>query len=98
MHQDIIAQKGGSEWQRQKLPDTLSDEALHLVTEVMLLASRVRDEFVRVLADRLRGQSTAVGSSANRSEAELRMAEAAETQSELINKIGKLVRDLDGET
>jgi hypothetical protein len=61
LHQDMLAHRNGGEWQRQKLPDNLSDDDLRLRTDTMLLASRVRDDSVRSLADRLRSQTADVG-------------------------------------
>lgn len=95
LHQDIVAHRTGSEWQRQQLPDGLSDDHLRLTTETMLLASRVRDDEVRAMADRLRNQATTVAHSSNEGEAEARMMAAGETQDALIIRIGEIVRGLD---
>lgn len=95
LHQDIVAHRNGGKWQRQQLPDELSEGQLRLVTETMLLASRVRDDEIRALADQLRSEATAVGSSASEREAESRMTTAGETQSTLNRRIGEIVRGLD---
>lgn len=95
LHQDIMAHRTGSEWQKQQLPDNLSDEHLQWNTETLLLASRVRDDEVRGLADQLRSQCTVVGFSGGQTEAEGRMAAAAVTQDALIQRIGFLVREID---
>lgn len=95
LHQDIVAHRTGAEWQRQQLPDGLSDDHLHWTTETMLLASRVRDDQVRNLADQLRSQATKVGFSSNEPEAESRMAEAATTHAALNDRIGLLIREID---
>jgi len=95
LHQDIVAHRTGGEWQRQQLPDGLSDDHLHWTTEAMLLASRVRDDEVRNLADQLRSQATKVGFSSNEPEAERRIAEAATTHAALIDRIGLLIREID---
>ena len=95
LHQDIVAHRKGGDWQRQQLPDGLSDDHLHWSTETMLLASRVRDDRVRNLADHLRSQLTAVSFSSSEAEAERRMMEAADTHAELIQTIGLLIREID---
>ena len=97
LHQDVIAHRNGGEWQRQQLPDNLSNDELRLKTETMLLASRVRDKKVRELVDQLRGQTVGVSLSSNEREAEGRMMAAADTQSMLLQRIGELIRKLDEE-
>ena len=95
LRQDIVAHRTGSKWQRQQLPDGLSDNLLRLTTETMLLASRVLNDEVRAMADRLRSQVTVVAHSSNEGEAEARMMAAGETQGALIIRIGEIVRGLD---
>lgn len=95
LHQDVVAHRLGAKWQRQQLPDALSNDHLHFITETMLLASRVRDDEIRTLADGLRCQTVAVGMSSGEKEAESRMAAAGETQAALIQRIGETVRKLD---
>lgn len=95
LHQDVVAYRTTGKWQRQQLPNDLSNDHLHLTTETMLLASRVQNDEVRALADRLRGQTTVVGQSSDERQAESRMMAAADTQSTLIQQIGRLVRALD---
>jgi hypothetical protein len=95
LHQDIVAHRAGGEWQRQPLPGSLSDDHLHWTTETMLLASRVRDDEVRILSDQLRCQSAKVGLSRNEPEAERQMSEAAITQTALVERIGFLLREID---
>lgn len=95
LHQDIVAHRTGGQWQRQQLPDGLSDEHLQWTTETMLLASRVRDDEARSLADRLRDQTAKIGFSSNEPEAERRMGEAAMTHAALIERIGLLIREID---
>lgn len=95
LHQDIVAHRTTGKWQKQQLPDDLSNDHLHLTTETMLISSRVRDEEVRTLADRLRDQTSVIGSSCDESEAQGRMLIAADTQQALIRRIGQLVRELD---
>lgn len=95
LHQDIVAHRTGAKWQNQQLPDNLSDEYLKWNTEVLLLASRIRDDEVRSLGDRLRSQCAAVSISSNEDEAERWMASAGSTQDALIQRIGFLVREID---
>lgn len=95
LHQDIVAHRTTGTWQRQQLPDELSNDHLRLNTEAMLLASRVRDDEVRTLADRLRTQTAVVSFSSSENEAESRMMAAADTQRTLIQQIGEIVRRLD---
>ena len=95
LHQDVVAHRTTGKWQKQQLPDDLSNDQLRLITETMLLASRVRDDEVRALADRLRDLTSVVGLSSGESEAEGRMMAAADTQQVLIKRIGQLVRELD---
>jgi len=97
LHQDVVAHRTTGKWQQQQLPDDLSNDQLRLNTEAMLLASRVRDEEVRALADRLRTQTAVVGLSTSEGEAEGRMMAAADTQTTLIQRIGEIVRGLDEE-
>jgi hypothetical protein len=72
-----------------------TDDHLRLTTETILLASRVRDDDVRTLADRLRSQTSVVGLSSGEGEAESRMLAAADTKQALIQRIGNLARELD---
>jgi hypothetical protein len=95
LHQDIVAHRTTGKWQRQQLENKLSDDLLRLNTETMLLASRVRDDEVRTLADRLRTQAVIVGSSCDEGEAESRMMAASDAQNALIQRIGQIVRELD---
>lgn len=95
LHQDIVAFRNGGEWQRQKLPNNLSNDQLHLHTETLLLASRVRDDEVRALADRLGIQTSEVGFSSTEDEAQGRMMSAADTQQALVERTGYLIRELD---
>ncbi|WP_142235860.1 hypothetical protein [Allostella humosa] len=95
LHQDILAHRATSIWQRQQLPPGLSDDLLRLTTETMLLASRVRDDEVRVLADRLRSQVAEIGLSSDEVEAKGRMINTVSTQTALTQRIGQLVRTLD---
>lgn len=95
LHQDVLAYRTAGIWQRQQLPGNLSDEHLQLTTETMLLASRIRDDQVRVLAERLRGLASEVGNSHDETEANTRMMAAADVQGSLLEKIGALVRELD---
>jgi hypothetical protein len=94
-HQDVITFRESGKWQKQQFGDDLSNSHLHQTTETMLLASRVRDEKARSLANKLREQASVVGLSANEDEAEGRMRAAADTQQALIQRIGQLVRDMD---
>ena len=95
LHQDVVAHRATGKWQRQQLPDDLSNDHLRLNTQTMLLASRVRDDEVRRLADGLRTQTAVVGLSSDEREAEGRMMAAADTQSALIQRISEIVRGLD---
>lgn len=95
LHQDILAHRTSGQWQRQQLPDDLSDEHLRWTTETMLLASRVRDDEVRSLADQLRDQAARIGLSSSELEAERRLGEAAIVHAALIARIGLLIREID---
>ena len=97
LHQDILAFRKGGNWQRQPLPADLSDGHLQILTDAILLTSRIRDDDVRALSDGLREETTAIGFSRNESEAENRMMAAAKTQKLLIERTGKLVRELDND-
>lgn len=94
-HQDVMAFREGHSWQRQQLPDELSEGHLLLSTEAMLLSSRVQDDEVRRLAEILQSQTASVGMSSGEQEAQNRMMAAANTQDALIKRIGQLLRDLD---
>ncbi|BBK43028.1 hypothetical protein STVA_30480 [Allostella vacuolata] len=95
LHQDVLAHRATGRWQRQQLPGNLSDENLSLITETILLASRVRDDEVRVLADRLRSQTVDVGFSSDEHEAQGRMLAASNTQQAIVQRIGRILRELD---
>ena len=92
---DIVAHRTSGKWQKQLLPDGIASDHLHLTTETMLLASRVRDDEVRTLADQFRSEAAIVGQSQDEHEAENRMMVAANRQQALIQRIGLLVRELD---
>jgi hypothetical protein len=94
-HQDAVAFRKTGQWQRQQFLNDLSDEHLRQTTETMLLASRVRDDEARALADRLRERTSVVSMSSDESQAENRMMAAADIQQALIQRIGQLVRELD---
>lgn len=96
LHQDSLAYRMTGKWQKQQLPDGLSQDHLRLNTEAMLLGSRVRDDEVRGLVDQLRSRVVGVSMSSSESEAERHMLAAGETQGALIQRIGQLVRGLDG--
>lgn len=95
LHQDIMAYRTTGIWQKQQLPEGLSDDHLRLTTEVMLLASRIRDDRARALTECLRKLAAEVGLSSDEHEAQRRMQAAAEVQNSLLEKVGELVRELD---
>lgn len=95
LHQDELAHRAGAVWQRQQLPEGLADEALQLTTETLLLASRIRDDEVRALADRFRTEASKVGFGASSDEAHKSIMTASETQGLLLKRIGLLVREID---
>lgn len=94
-HADVMESRRSGKWQKQPLPNSLSDDHLRLVTEVTLLASRVHDDEVRSLADKVRTTTTDVIYSSNESEAQDRIMSAVETQQLLVERIGEIVRQLD---
>lgn len=94
--QDIAAHRKTGEWQRQALVGDLSDDALRLNTQTMLLGSRILDNEVREMADKLRTQAVHVSHSQNEIEAQQSMTDASNTQQALVRRIGKLLRELDG--
>lgn len=94
-HQDRMAYKKSGTWRLQLLPDNLSDNQLLLMTETMLLASRIRDESTRNLADQLRSLVAAIVESEDEREAASKMKSMAELQVVLVQRIGKLVREID---
>jgi hypothetical protein len=94
-HLDVVAFRTTGQWQRQQFPDDLSDDQLRQKTEAMLLASRVRDDETRTLAERLRERAAVVGMSSNEGEAQSRMMAAADIQSALVDRIGQLLREMD---
>jgi len=95
LHQDTLSYRATGIWQKQQLPEDMSDEGLRLITETMLLGSRIRDEEVRDLAERLRSQTTKVEFSSSQAEAEGSMLAAADMQLKLIQRIGQLLREID---
>ena len=95
LHQDIVAYRTSGVWQKQMLPDNLSEDGLKLNTEAMLLASRVHDEEVRNLTGKLREEIVTVSLAPGEAEAENRMGRSAEIQRELIERTGHLLRQLD---
>jgi hypothetical protein len=94
-HQDRMSYKKSGTWQRHLLPDDLSDNQLLLMTETMLLASRIRDEGTRNSADQLRSLVAEIGESENERGAASKMKAMGELQVVLIQRIGKLVREID---
>lgn len=96
LHKDEIANRTNGEWQRQQLPERLSDEHLYHLTDTMLLASRVSDIEIRTSADRLRELASAIVRSATEVQAQAQLAIAVETQASLFEKIGCALRDADG--
>jgi hypothetical protein len=97
LHQDTLAYRTTGRWQKQQLPELLSDQHLKFVTETMLLASRIRDERVRELADQLRAKTVQALISSDEATANNRLEVASQAQTDLILRIGELVRELDGE-
>jgi hypothetical protein len=63
----------------------------------MLFTSRIRDDKVRDLADRLRIYVHEIASSPDEATADGRLLVAGNTQQTLIQRIGQLVRELDDE-
>jgi hypothetical protein len=94
-HEDAMALRTSGQWQQQSFTGDLSDDQLRHTTETMLLASRVRDEETRTLADELRKRTSGVFMSTNEGEAEARLTAASEIQDVLVQRIGQLIRDLD---
>ena len=94
-HQDVLAFGRTGKWQRPLFADDLSNEQFQLNVETMLLASRVRDEGVRVLAEQFRHRALSVGRSPDEEAGESRMMEAADIQQALLQRIGHLIRQLD---
>lgn len=97
LHQDVMAFRQTGHWQRQQFADDLSNEHLRQLTETMLLASRIRDDEARELANRLRSYVAVVCSAADRDTAETRMSKAGDTQQSLLERTGQLIRALDDE-
>lgn len=93
-HLDVMAARTTGKRCKQ-FPEDLSDDHLHHNTETMLLASRVRDDEARSLADQVREYASGVSLSKDEAEASNRMIAAAETQQALVRRIGHLVRSLD---
>lgn len=83
------------QWRSQLLPEGLSDEFFFQNTEAMLLASRVRDEEVRLLAAQLRDHAATVSIAADQRISDSRTLEAANVQNALVERIGQLIRELD---
>lgn len=94
-HQDVMAFRRTRQWQRQLLADDLSNGQSELNVETMLLASRVRDERVRVSAKQLRDRVLSVGHSPNENAADAQLVAGAHIQEALIERIGHLIRELD---
>ncbi|MGV3729143.1 MAG: hypothetical protein ACO1NN_00085 [Sphingopyxis sp.] len=96
MHfQDVIAFRETGAWQKGQFGEELSNEHLRQLTETMLLASRVWDDEARALAGKLRIGATAVSASATERDAEHQMTIVTDIQQALIERIGKLVREMD---
>lgn len=92
---DTLAFRAGGSWRAQKLPDDLDSDILRQMTETLLLASRIRNDDVRDLADRLRRHVGEITFASDQNHAENRMAAATETHSQLIARIGQILRELD---
>jgi hypothetical protein len=96
-HQDVVEYRTTGKWQRQQFGDDLSNQQLHANTDTMLFTSRIRDDKVRDLADRLRIYVHEIASSPDEATADGRLLVAGNTQQTLIQRIGQLVRELDDE-
>jgi hypothetical protein len=95
LQHDIASHRKGEKWQKQLLPEGISDDQLSLITETMLLASRIRDDGIRNLSEQLRNKVSIVGESPNENFAKQQMQELMIMQIELVGKIGISVRSLD---
>jgi hypothetical protein len=95
LHQDVLAHRATGEWQKRPLPEWLSEDELLLSTEVMLFASRIRDDKVRSLALDLRIDTSKVLRASDKAEAEANLIAAIETHEAVIFRIGEIVRNMD---
>lgn len=96
LHHDIVAHRSeGKKWQRQQLPEGLSDDLLRQNTEVMLLSSRIRSEEIRQLATTLREALGSVGNAPSERDANAMMERAAVIHHTMIESIGRTIREID---
>jgi hypothetical protein len=95
LHHDIVAYRTSGKWQKQLLPDELSNQQLELTTETMLLATRIRDEEVRQLVHEFRIRLGNVFITGGEAESQMALLAAGELQGPLLERIGKLIREID---
>lgn len=95
LHADTMAFRSTGRWQRQKLGEDQSEGHRLAVQETLVLATRVRDEQVRELADALRIRCSDTLFSESELTGQQAMLAAAATHGELTQRIGELVRQID---
>lgn len=94
-HLDLMASRQNGRWGRQLLPPDLDDELLTTQTQTNLLASRVRDEAVRTLAQQFKTAAVDLISARSEAEAIDMLRHAIDVHTQLNGRIGEVIRSID---
>lgn len=95
---DLGAHRLTGEWRKNRFGEELNQKHLSAVTDTLIYASRVRDGGIRELAGRLRAECTMVLDCQLPESAMKLMNCAVEVHKELIESIGRSLRDLDDQS
>lgn len=93
--EDVIRSRSGGAYGGRFVTAQLSDGLFEANVDTMLLASRVQDQEVRTLSERLRDLAARVCVAASESDSGDLMQSAAIIQQRLIERTGELIREID---
>jgi len=94
-HQDVMAFRKTGKWQKQMLSEDLDEQFRLQTAEMVLLATRIRDEKARNLAGEFREQCAEVGFAKSENAAERTLITMSQRLTELHERSGQLIRELD---
>jgi hypothetical protein len=94
-HEDVMRSRSGGAYGGRSVTTQLSDGLFEANVDTMLLASRVQDQEVRTLSERLRDLAARVCVAASESDSDDAMQSAAIIQQRLIERTGELIREID---
>ena len=95
-HLDDMAYRTTGKWQKQLLPAELDEGYRVAQARTSMLSVRARDDTVRQLVKTLKEHSAQVGISANQQDSDRAMANMAAVHDELQERIGEILREIDG--